>query len=201
MEPIESVIFDWGGVLIEDPRPGLLRYCAEAFGMSQEDYTPAHDAFLGEFNTGTISEHTFLRQISRKVGRPPITEVSSLWYEAFRSAYTSRPEVFSLVSSLHEKGYKTALLSNTELPAAKFFQEQKYEMFDVLVFSCVEGIMKPQRKIYEIALERLGSNAQRTVFTDDKPDFIHGAREVGLNAILFESIGQLKAELTRLGVE
>ncbi len=61
--------------------------------------------------------------------------------------------------------------------------------------------MKPQRKIYEIALQRLGSNARRTVFTDDKPEFIHGAREVGLNAILFESIGQLKAELARLGVE
>jgi putative hydrolase of the HAD superfamily len=199
MEPIESVIFDWGGVLIEDPRSGLLRYCAEAFGMSQEDYTPAHDAFLGEFNTGTIREHTFWRQISRKLGKP-VPEVSSLWYEAFRSAYAPRPEVFSLVSSLHEKGYKTALLSNTELPAAKFFQEQKYEMFDVLVFSCEEGIMKPQRKIYEIALQRLGSNAQRTVFTDDKPDFIQGAKEVGLNAILFESIGQLRSDLAKLAV-
>ena len=200
MESIESVIFDWGGVLIEDPRPGLLKFCAEAFGMSQEDYTPANDAFLGEFHTGTISEYTFWRQISRKIGRP-IPEVASLWYEAFKSAYAPRPEVFSLASSLREKGYKTALLSNTELPAAKFFQEQKYEMFDVLVFSCVEGVMKPQRKIYEIALERLGSNAQRAVFTDDKPEFIQGAREAGLNAILFESIDQLKTDLAQLGVE
>ena len=199
MESIESVIFDWGGVLIEDPRPGLLRFCAEAFGMSLEDYTPTHDALLGEFHTGTISEHTFWRQISRRLGKP-LPEVSSLWYEAFRYAYTPRPEVFSLVSSLREKGYKTALLSNTELPAVKSFQEQKYEMFDVLVFSCVEGVMKPQRRIYEIALERLGSSAQRTVFTDDKPEFIQGAREAGLNAILFEGIDQLKSELAKLAV-
>lgn len=199
MEPIESVIFDWGGVLIEDPRPGLLRFCAEAFGMSQEDYTPAHDAFLGEFHTGTISEHTFWRQISRKIGRP-VPEVSSLWYEAFKSAYVPKPEVFSLASSLRKKGYKTALLSNTEVPAVKFWHEQKYDMFDMLVFSCAEGVMKPQRKIYDIALERLGSNAQRTVFTDDNPDFIQGAREAGLNVILFESIDQLRSDLAKLAV-
>ncbi|MHC4118771.1 MAG: HAD family hydrolase [Planctomycetota bacterium] len=200
MEPIESIIFDWGGVLIEDPRPGLLKFCAEALGVSQEDYAPVHDTFLGEFHTGAISEHTFWRQIGRMIGKP-VPEVSSLWYEAFKSAYVPRPEVFSLVSSLHERGYKTALLSNTELPAAKFFQEQKYEMFDVLVFSCAEGVMKPQRKIYEITLERLGSDAQRTIFTDDREDFIAGAKQAGLHTILFENIDQLKSELARLGVE
>lgn len=200
MEKIESVIFDWGGVLIEDPRPGLLRYCAEAFGISQDDYVPAHDAFLGEFHIGTISEHTFWRQISRQIERP-VPEAASLWYEAFRSAYVPRPEVFSLVSSLHDKGYKTALLSNTELPAAKFFQQQKHDMFDVLVFSCAEGLMKPQRKIYEITLDRLGSKAQQTVFIDDREDFTEGAKQTGLHTILFENINQLDSELARLGVK
>ena len=199
MEPIKSVIFDWGGVLIDDPRPGLLRYCAGAFGVSQDDYTPVHDSFLDEFHTGAISEQMFWQGISAELGKPA-PEIRSLWYEAFKAAYVPKPEVFSLATLLHDKGYKTALLSNTELPAVGFFHEQNYNMLDVLVFSCVEGIAKPEREIYDITLNRLGSKAQQTVFTDDRPDYIQGAREAGLNAILFESTDQLKSELTQLAV-
>jgi len=199
MEAIESVIFDWGGVLIDDPRAELLRHCAHAFGVSQDDYTPVHDSFLDEFHTGAISEQMFWRRISAELGKPA-PETRSLWYEAFRAAYVPRLEVFSLATSLHDKGYKTALLSNTELPAVGFFHEQNYNMLDVLVFSCIERIAKPEQKIYEITLNRLGSKARQTVFTDDRPDYVQGAREAGLNAILFESTDQLKSELAKLAV-
>ena len=198
MDKIESVIFDWGGVLIDDPRPGLLKYCSEAFGVPLEDYTPVHDLFLDEFGKGKISEERFLQQISDKLGKsmPP-----AKWYDAFRLAYVPKQEMFRLASSLHDKGYKTALLSNTELPAVRFFHEQSYNMFDLLVFSCIERAMKPERRIYEITLERLGSKAGQTVFIDDRQDYIRGAEGIGLNTILFQSIGQVKDELVGLGVE
>ncbi len=200
MEKIESVIFDWGGVLIDDPRPGILQYCAEAFGVSLEDYTPVHDSFLDEFHKGKISEERFWRQITGKLGKsmPP---ARSQWYEAFRSAYVSKQERFRLVSSRQDKVYKTALLSNTELPAVEFFHERDYDMFDVLVFSCVERVMKPERRIYEITLERLDSRAEQAVFIDDRQDYIRGAEGVGLNTILFKSIDQVEGELVGLGVE
>jgi putative hydrolase of the HAD superfamily len=200
MEKIESVIFDWGGVLIDDPRPGLLWYCSETFGVPLEDYTPVHDSFLEEFGKGMISEERFFQQISGKLGKsmPP---ARPKWYDAFRSAYVPKQEMFHLASSLHDKGYKTALLSNTELPAVRFFHEQSYNMFDLLVFSCIERVMKPQRRIYEITLERLGSKAGQTVFIDDRQDYIRGAKDTGLNTILFKSIDQVKDELAGLGVE
>jgi hypothetical protein len=40
---IEAVLFDWGGVLIENPAPGLMDYCAKALGVSVEDYVRAHN--------------------------------------------------------------------------------------------------------------------------------------------------------------
>jgi len=120
MGKIESVIFDWGGVLIDDPRPGLLQYCSEAFGVPLEDYTPVHDLFLDEFHKGKISEESFWQQISGGLGKP-MPEARSQWYDAFRSAYVPKQQMFHLASSLHDKGYKTALLSNTELPAVEFF--------------------------------------------------------------------------------
>lgn len=198
MEKIESIIFDWGGVLIDDPRPGLLRYCSTAFGVPLEDYTPVHELFLHEFHTGKISEDRFWQQIADKLDKPV---PPAKWYEAFRSVYVPKQEMFRLASSLHDKGYKTALLSNTELPAVEFFHEWDYDMFDVLVFSCLEGVMKPGRSIYEITLERLGSKAEQTVFIDDRQDYIRGAEEIGLHTILFKSIDQVKDELVRLGVK
>jgi epoxide hydrolase-like predicted phosphatase len=200
MERIESVIFDWGGVLIDDPRPGLLRYCADAFGIPPERYTPAHDSFLDEFHKGMISEERFWHEIGQRLGEPA-PQVPSLWSEAFRSAYVPRPEMFSLVSSLHNRGYRTAILSNTELPAVEFFHELNYDMFDVLVFSCVEGAMKPERRIYEITLERLRSKARRSIFIDDRQDYIQGARQAGLHTIIFESCEQVKSALAQLGVK
>jgi epoxide hydrolase-like predicted phosphatase len=200
MDKIKSVIFDWGGVLIDDPRPGLLQYCSEAFGVPLEDYTPIHDLFLDEFHKGKISEERFWRQVSGKLGRPMPT-ARSLWYEAFRSAYVPKLQMFHLVSSLHDNGYKTALLSNTELPAVDFFHKWGYDMFDVLVFSCIEGMVKPDRRIYEITLERLRSKAGQAVFIDDRQDYIRGAQEVGLKTILFKSIDQVKDAMVGLGME
>ena len=198
MEKIESVIFDWGGVLVDDPRPGLLRYCSEAFGLPLEDYTPVHDSFLDEFHKGMISEEKFWRQIAGKLGK---SVPAASWYDAFRSAYVPKHQMFGIACSLHDKDYKTALLSNTELPAVDFFHEQCYDMFDVLVFSCVEKVMKPERRIYEITLDRLGSKPEQAVFIDDRQDYIWAAEDVGLNAILFKSIEQVKDELAGLGVE
>ena len=200
MEKIEAVIFDWGGVVIDDPRPGLLRYCAETFGVSVEHYAPAHDAFLDEFQKGLIGEDVFWQKVSRKLGRPA-PKIPSLWSEAFRSAYVSRPDVFALVASLHKNGYGTALLSNTELPAIESLHRPNYAAFDALVFSCVEGLAKPDPRIYQITLERLGTEPRQSVFIDDRPDYVRGAKDAGLNAIIFEGLEQVKVQLARLGLK
>jgi len=109
--------------------------------------------------------------------------------------------MFSLAALLRKNGYKTALLSNTEAPAMQYFYTLKYNMFDVLVFSCAEGTGKPEREIYELTIQRLGSQPEQSVYIDDKPEYINGAKEAGLKTILFENINQLKNALTKLGVE
>jgi putative hydrolase of the HAD superfamily len=200
MEVIESVIFDWGGVLIEDPAPGLVKYCSDALAVSKEDYIKVCDKFGGDFQKGVISENEFWERMCGGLGvsKP---KVPSLWADAFKAAYIPREGMFSLVAGLRKKGYKTAFLSNTEEPAMRYFHQFGYDMFDVLVFSCVEGTSKPERRIYELTVERLGVEAGQSVFIDDKPEYINGAKQAGLNTILFESVSQVKDELAGLGVE
>ena len=200
MEEIKSVIFDWGGVLIDDPAPALMRYCADALAVPKEDYIEAHRKFATDFQTDRITEDTFLARLCGQLGVPK-PKTHSLWGQAFKAAYRPKADMFSLARSLRENGCKIALLSNTEIPAMRYFYQQKYDVFDVLVFSCAEGIAKPERKIYELALEKLGVEPEQSVFIDDKGDCIEGAKEAGLNTILFKSVDQVKKELSRLSVK
>lgn len=200
METIKSIIFDWGGVLIDDPNPGLMQYCATALRVSRETYIEAHSKFADGFQIGSVCEDEFWGKICSELNVPK-PNIPSLWAEAFEAAYVPRNSMFSMAASLQENGYRTAILSNTEVPAMQYFYQQQYDMFDVLVFSCAEGIQKPNRKIYELTLEKLGSQPRQSVFIDDNPKYINGAKEVGINTVLFENIDQVKEELNRLGVK
>jgi len=200
MEAIESVIFDWGGVLIDDPAPGLMQYCVQALSVTKDDYIRTHDKFAADFQKGLIGEDTFWERICGrlKVQKPKVT---SLWADAFKAAYVPKEDMFSMAARLRKNGYKTALLSNTEAAAMQYFYQLQYNMFDVLVFSCAEGTRKPEKKIYELTIRRLGSRPGQSVFIDDKPEYINGAKEAGLNTILFENLNQVKNALAELGVE
>ena len=134
-EPIAAVLFDWGGVLIDNPASGLMAFCAEALGVSVEDYVTAHDRHAAPFQKGRISEAAFWQRVCKDLGRPE-PEAPSLWGEAFAAVYAPRRDVFALARRLQSQGIRTALLSNTEAAAMQFFLEQQYDMFDALTFSC-----------------------------------------------------------------
>ena len=199
MERVESVIFDWGGVLVDDPAPGLMRYCAQALSVTKDDYIRTHDKFAADFQKGLIGEDTFWERICGEL-KVPKPKVPSLWADAFKAVYVPKEDMFSLAERLHKDGYKTALLSNTEVPAMQYFYQLQYDMFDVLVFSCAEGTRKPEKKIYELTIQKLGSRPGQSVFIDDKPEYINGAKQKGLNTILFENLNQVKKALVELGV-
>jgi epoxide hydrolase-like predicted phosphatase len=199
VQKIEAVLFDWGGVLIDSPTPGLMDYCAGALGVSVDQYARAHNRYVGAFERGSIAEGVFWQQVCNDLGRPQ-PQAPSLWSEAFRAIYSPREEVFALAGQLREKGYRTALLSNTEAGPMHFFLELRYEMFDASVFSCAEGVSKPQKEIYEIAARRLRTQPERCVVVDDKPAFVEGARNADMKGIVYESLPQVKQELTVLGI-
>ena len=194
MEKINAVIFDWGGVLIEDPAPALFKYCANALGVDEEQYVTAFDICMDDFQTGTVTEKQFWMNMTKRLN-VPMPKADSLWTEAFIAAYKPRQEMFSLASRLRKAGCKTAILSNTEMPVVEIINKQKYDAFDVTVLSCLEGTVKPERQIYDLALDRLGIPANQTLFIDDKPENIEGAKQAGLQTILFKTIEKFKKDI------
>jgi putative hydrolase of the HAD superfamily len=198
---IRAVIFDWGGVLIENPLEGLVDYCAAALGVSREAITASFGKYQNDFHKGLLAEADLWLGLCRDLNVPvPAPRQPTLYRQAVEHVFVARPEVFRLAKALRERGYKTGFLSNTEIPAMEYFLGQGYDMFDVTVFSCAEHTAKPEAEIYRIACDRLGVEFDEAVFIDDRPDYIQGAARLGMRTILYETFEQVTRDLQALGV-
>ena len=72
--------------------------------------------------------------------------------------------------------------------------------FDGHVISGLEGVVKPDRRIFEILLQRHGLEPQSTVFVDDQERNVAAARALGINALHYTSAQQLRQDLRALGI-
>jgi len=197
---IKSIVFDWGGVLIDRPRPGLLNYFSKYFNVSEEKFNNAHKKYVDSFQKGTLTEDLYWDKICTDLSVKK-SDGKSLWKQALKSAHKEKQDVFNIVSILKNNGYQTGFLSNIEIPTMEFFYEQGYDIFNVLVFSCKEGYRKPEKEIYEITLTRLKTQPEETLFIDDREENIRGAENLGIKAILFENSEQLKEKLASFGLK
>ena len=110
-------------------------------------------------------------------------------------------EVLELVCELKEEGYQTVMFSNVSPYSASIYRQSGlYDYFSPAVLSCEIGVKKPCPRAYEILLERLDLPADEVIFIDDKWVNVEAAREVGIDAIQFHSIDQLREELNRRNI-
>lgn len=100
-----------------------------------------------------------------------------------------RQDVIAVATRIKSSGYRSAIVTNN----AKEFRERWVasvpvaEICDEIVDSSEVGVRKPDPRIFEIALERLGGIApERALFVDDFPGNIAAAEALGLRAVLME---------------
>ncbi|MEX1111830.1 MAG: HAD family phosphatase [Candidatus Andersenbacteria bacterium] len=179
---IRSIIFDLGNTLIDDPADQLTAFTANAFGVSIPQYTAVVSQYFSDFQRGAVEEIALWQQVAKdlEVATPTMER---LQYQAFASAYRPRPEMYAFVDELRSQKYRVGLLSNTERGTVEYFLEQPHPQFDATVFSCAEGTVKPEAKIYELALERLGAAPKETIYIDDKEEYTRAAEALGIHGV------------------
>jgi putative hydrolase of the HAD superfamily len=197
LSTIKAVIFDWGGVLIENPTEGILRYCREVLGIGTGCMLAAYRKLIPYFQEGKISEEEFWKGVRRRTGAKGGMPVS-LWLEAFEHSYVEKKDVFAVAHALHGRGCRTGILSNTEKPARPIMQRDSYRIFDPVVLSWQVGAAKPQRRIFEALIETLRLNPQEILLIDDVEANIAAARDIGLQGILFTDVASLRSDLASL---
>jgi putative hydrolase of the HAD superfamily len=194
---IQAVIFDWGGVLIENPTEGILRYCREALGIGTGCMLAAYRKLIPYFQEGKISEEEFWKGVRRRTGAKGGMH-ASLWLEAFEHSYAEKKDVFAVAHELHGRGCRTGILSNTEKPARPIMERETYRIFDPVVLSWEVGSSKPQGRIFEALIETMGLNPHEILLIDDMAANIAAAQDLGLQGLLFTNAETLRKDLAEL---
>jgi HAD superfamily hydrolase (TIGR01509 family) len=111
------------------------------------------------------------------------------------------PGMFDWVSRLRAAGFKTGLLSNMPWDLVNHVRTncRWMEHFAFKTLSAEVRLIKPELAIYEHTLHGLGVSAAETLFVDDREPNIRAAHALGMRAIQFLSISQLKDDLEARG--
>jgi epoxide hydrolase-like predicted phosphatase len=193
---IKAVVFDAGGVYFRWNYTDFLNKCYEVLG-SERRVRKYHIKFDNDITRGKRTFRSFVPEmLGMKLSESEIDQVCAVW----RDSFTPYPQMVELSKKLRER-YKIAILSNSEKTNMDFYKSRStFGHFDVLVFSHELGVVKPERRVYEILLERLDMKAEECVFTDDIEAYLVPARDMGMKTIHFRSVSQCKEELKKLGV-
>lgn len=69
------------------------------------------------------------------------------------------------------------------------------ELADVMVISAEEGVSKPDPRIYEVTLSRLGVTASDVLFVDDRPENVEAAIRLGMQGIISRDSKEMMKEV------
>ena len=195
---IKAVIWDIGGVIMRTEDLGPREQLAADLGVTRAILNDL--VFGGEQGTraqfGEISQTELWAHVRSELnlGSDEYPDLR----ERFFGGDVLDTELVDFIRSLKPQ-FKIGIISNawSELPAA-LENWGISDAFDIIVGSGDEGLMKPDPRIYQIALERLAIQPGEAVFVDDFIENIIGARELGINAVHFQSREQALDELKSL---
>ena len=196
---IKNIIFDFGGVLLDwNPRYLYKSY----FNNDEEMEHFLADICNGEWNIRQDAGRPFAEAVKELQAKfPEYAEAIQMYDDDWEKMLKCElPESIDLLKELKFMGYGIYGLTNwsAEKIGYAFANYSFFSLFDGIVVSGVEKVVKPDRKIYEILLERYCLKPGECVFIDDNQDNVDMAKVLGINAIRFDNIGNVKEHLETL---
>jgi len=195
---IKAVIWDVGGVIARTEDPTPRNQLANELGVTRTDLNELF--FSGTEGTraqkGEISADELMAYIRRKLELAPSEhpDLETRFFEGDRVDY----ELVDFIRTL-KPNYKIGIISNAWNGLTNLLDRWEIrEVFDVVVGSGDVGVMKPDHRIYQLALEGLGVQPEEAVFVDDFMENITGAHAVGLHGIHFKNPGQAMGDIKQL---
>ena len=202
---VQTVISDFGGVLTS-PLLGSFVAFQDETDISMENLGSAMQRIserdgshpLFDLEKGLISEADFLNRVADEL-EPEIGHRPNMhsFTEIYFNALEPNAPMVDLMRELQGRGLRMALLTNNvrEWESRWRTMVPIDEIFELVVDSAFVGCRKPEPRIYEILLERLGVEAQGCLFVDDVEVNCEAARELGMAAVHFRDNEQAIPEV------
>jgi 2-haloacid dehalogenase len=202
MPAVDAIVFDLGGVLIDwDPR-----YLYRPLFGSDED---AMEDFLArvcppEWNRQMDAGLPFAEAVAQRQREfPGHAALIALWKDRWAKMLRDAiPGTVEILAALRERDHRLIALTNWSaetFPMAR----GRFEFlgwFEDIVVSGAERLVKPDPRIFRLALERNGLEAGATVFIDDQMPNVEAAAALGIDAVHFQGAAALRKALADRGL-
>lgn len=202
MQPINTIFFDIGGVLLTDGwGRKSRRAAAERFAMDWEEYADRHDRVAHQIET---NEMTLDQYIERAIFYRP-RNFSRKEFRDFMFAQSQpKAESLALLAEVAKSRRYFLATINNEILELNNYRLEHFELrryFSAFFSSCYLRVRKPDEVIYRMALRVTQRQPQECIFIDDREVNLECPREIGMTTILFQDAAQLKAELRHAEIE
>lgn len=196
MQKIDTIIFDFGGVLV-DWNP---RYLYKKIFDSEDEM----EAFLAsvcttDWNALGDKGHDFITSTkSLSLQFPEYTNQIMAYYSRWEEMLGGPIEgTVDILNALSDTNYRLLGLTNWSHQTFPIAQE-RYDflnIFEGIVVSGIEKMIKPYPEIYQLIIDRYSLDPSSCLFIDDAPKNIEAAAKFGIRGIVFQDPKQLKIEL------
>jgi epoxide hydrolase-like predicted phosphatase len=196
---IEAVVFDIGGVLEITPSLGVAEMWESRLGLDPGEIGKRMQDVWEAGAIGTISELDVHQAVRDRLGldtRQLEEFMGMIWREYLGTANT---ELIEYVRRLRPR-YRTGIVSNSFV-GAREREQAAYgfeNLVDVIIYSHECGMSKPDPGIYALACERLRVEPARMVFLDNYGPCVAGARDAGIQAVLYQDNAQAIKDIEHL---
>lgn len=199
----KAFIFDYGEVLSYPPTQAEAERLAAFFGLSLEALPVLWEKNRGPYDRGDLSPEAYWSMLAQDAGAEilpgQLAEIRQLDVTMWSNVNCG---MVDWAFQLRNSGMKLGLLSNMhpEMVAYARRQFSWINDFDFVTFSADVQLIKPDPAIYEHVLRGLGVRADEAIFLDDREINVQAARALGINAIHFQSMAQLRSDLQSAGI-
>ncbi|NOQ38677.1 HAD-IA family hydrolase [archaeon] len=192
----KAIIFDcWGTLFYDDINPRPLDKFAAKLGRTMKDYSYLKalekNLMLEKCEDIAGAVRNLISDLDIETDEKLVKELTGI-LENMRKSDKIRPypKTLETLKILKDKGFRLGIISNAIYPDFESL-DMKYglkSLFDVIVLSYEEGVIKPDPKIFKIALKRLGSgNSETLMVGDNLKDDVIAAEEQGIDSLLLDN--------------
>jgi len=180
---IKAIIWDIGGVLIENPK-----YKEFWQGIKESERLRIL------FGERKISNKEFIKQ-----GAKLLSLNKKEFLKRYKEAYWTGKRIESTIKIFKKTKVKKYLFSDTNPIHQEYLRKIGKDLFKEADKSFLEKRKKYLKSSKEV-LKEIRLNPSEVIFIDDKEEYINVANKLKINAVLFKNTKQLKQDLRKYGV-
>jgi epoxide hydrolase-like predicted phosphatase len=190
-----AVIFDWGDVMGFVDRSIYVNFVCDSMQFSGPEFESINLEKKEAMKAGK-PEIDFWLEFAQKKGVKLPEDWGQQYMATLKKAFGADPKMYALVDQIKETGMRVGMLSNVDDRGRQLLRRFGfYDPFDPCILSSEVGLEKPDPKIYELLLKTVNLPGEEVVFIDDKEENVEAAKKLGIDAIQFTSIQELRKEL------